>query len=93
MSPSRPAVLSPRMACVDDFHAGTTSNNTIDLYACNQTVAQSWTVKPGGTLSILGGWFSNACLDDTNASKTNGNPLQIYTCNGEVQQSWNPPNL
>jgi hypothetical protein len=69
--------------CVDDFHSGTTSGNTIDLYGCNQTSAQSWTTEPGGTLEVLGGCMS---LDDD--GNTSGTKVVYSGCSGDPAQRW-----
>ena len=44
--------------CLDDRSASTANFNPIQVYTCNGTNAQSWTVNSNGTLTVLGN-----CLD------------------------------
>jgi predicted alpha-1,2-mannosidase len=71
--------------CVDDRSSLTTNGNPIQLYTCNSTGAQQWTVAANGTLQVLGG-----CLDVTNGGTTNGTLVQYYQCNGTGAQQWTP---
>jgi predicted alpha-1,2-mannosidase len=69
--------------CVDDSGSSTTNGSHIQIYTCNGTGAQQWTVASDGTLRVLGG-----CMDVTNAGTTNGTLVQYYTCNGTGAQQW-----
>ena len=71
--------------CVDDLHSVTANGNPIDLYTCNGTTAQSWTVAGDGTPQVLGG-----CLDVSNSGTADGTKVQWYTCNGTGAQQWQP---
>jgi chitinase len=57
--------------------------NPIQVYTCNGTNAQSWTVESNGTLQTLG-----ECLDVTGAGTANGTLVDLYTCNGTAAQVW-----
>jgi hypothetical protein len=67
--------------------AGTANGTKIQLYDCNGTNAQKWTVS-GGALVNTG---SGKCLDATNWSSANGNQLQIWSCTGGANQQWTLP--
>ena len=40
--------------CLDDSGASTANFNPIDVYTCNGTNAQQWTVGSGNILQVLG---------------------------------------
>ncbi|MFC1431994.1 lectin [Streptacidiphilus sp. N1-3] len=69
--------------CADDFNAATSNGNPIDLYTCNSSSAQQWTVGTDGTLKVLGG-----CLDVSNSGTADGTKVQWYTCNNTGAQQW-----
>ena len=70
-------------ACVDVAAASTANGTAIQLYGCNGTAAQSWTVAGDGTLRALG-----KCLDVTSAGTANGTRIQLWDCNGTGAQTW-----
>jgi len=57
----------------------------IDIYTCNSTNAQNWTVGSGNTLQVLG-----KCMDVTGGATADGTPVQLYDCNGTGAQVWEP---
>ncbi|MEU8263023.1 glycosyl hydrolase family 18 protein [Micromonospora sp. NPDC048999] len=69
--------------CVDVAAAGTANGTAIQLYTCNGTAAQSWTVASDGTLRALG-----KCADVTSGSTANGAKVQLWDCNGTGAQVW-----
>jgi chitinase len=69
--------------CLDDRGASTADFNPIQVYTCNGTNAQSWTVNSNGTLTVLGN-----CLDVAGAGTANGTKVDLYPCNGTGAQSW-----
>jgi Ricin-type beta-trefoil lectin domain/Glycosyl hydrolase family 12 len=71
--------------CLDDRGASTAEYNPIQVYTCNGTGAQQWTVGPNNTLEVLG-----MCLDVDAAGTANGTLVDLYTCNGTGAQVWEP---
>jgi len=71
--------------CLDDRSASTAEFNPIQVYTCNGTNAQQWTVESNNTLQVLG-----MCLDVDAAGTTNGTTVDLYTCNGTGAQDWVP---
>ena len=71
--------------CLDDRAAGTALFNPVQVYTCNGTAAQNWTVASGNTLQVLG-----MCLDVDGAGTANGTAVDLYTCNGTGAQVWQP---
>jgi chitinase len=78
--------------CVDVAAANSANGTAVQLYDCNGTGAQSWTVawgspqaggSGGGTLRALG-----KCMDVTSAGTANGTKVQLYDCNGTGSQVW-----
>ena len=69
--------------CVDVAGAATANGTAVQLYDCNGTAAQSWTVGTDGTVRALG-----KCLDVTAAGTANGTKVQLYDCNGTAAQQW-----
>jgi chitinase len=69
--------------CLDDRSASTANFNPIQVYTCNGTSAQNWTVNSNGTLTVLGN-----CLDVSGAGTANGTLVDLYPCNGTGAQSW-----
>jgi chitinase len=69
--------------CVDIAGASSANGTAVQLYDCNGTTAQSWTVGSDGTVRGLG-----KCLDVNAAGTANGALVQIYDCNGTGAQQW-----
>jgi chitinase len=69
--------------CVDVAGASSTNGTAVQLYDCNGTSAQSWTVASNGSLQALG-----KCMDLTSAGTANGTQVQLYDCNGTGAQQW-----
>ncbi|MFB6956867.1 ricin-type beta-trefoil lectin domain protein [Streptomyces sp. NPDC056309] len=67
-----------------DVAGGSTANGTaVQLYDCNSSAAQQWTLQPDGSVRALG-----KCLDVASASTANGAKVQLYDCNGTGAQQW-----
>ena len=74
--------------CIDVAGASTANGTAVQLYDCNGTAAQTWTVgDTDGTIRSLG-----KCLDVTAASTTNGARIQLYDCNATGAQKWTVSN-
>ncbi|WP_327011887.1 ricin-type beta-trefoil lectin domain protein [Dactylosporangium sp. NBC_01737] len=69
--------------CVDVAAASSANGTQVQLYTCNGTGAQQWTVGDDGTIRALG-----KCLDVNAASTANGTKIQIWDCNGSGAQQW-----
>jgi ricin-type beta-trefoil lectin protein len=71
--------------CLDDRSASAANFNPIQVYTCNGSSAQNWTVTSGNTLQVLG-----KCLDVNAAGTANGTTVDLYDCNGTGAQTWVP---
>jgi hypothetical protein len=70
--------------CLDDRSASTANHNPVQVYTCNGTTAQQWTVNTASeTVQVLG-----KCLDVDAAGTANGTVVDLYTCNGTAAQQW-----
>ncbi|MEH1165032.1 glycosyl hydrolase family 18 protein [Micromonospora sp. CPCC 205539] len=69
--------------CVDVASASTANGTAIQLWSCNGTNAQTWTVSSDSTLRALG-----KCADITSGSTANGAKVQLWDCNGSGAQVW-----
>jgi glucosylceramidase len=69
--------------CADLAGASATNGTQVQLFTCNGSGAQQWTVGTDGTLRALG-----KCLDVSGAATANGTKVQIWDCNGTAAQSW-----
>ena len=73
--------------CVDVAAASSANGTAVQLYDCNGTTAQNWTVSSDGSLRALG-----KCLDVAAAGTADGSKEQIYDCNGTNAQKWSSSN-
>ncbi|HEV2343890.1 MAG TPA: ricin-type beta-trefoil lectin domain protein [Actinocrinis sp.] len=69
--------------CLDVRSASSADGTPVQVYTCNGTNAQQWTLTSGNQLQALG-----KCLDVTSAGTANGTLVQLYTCNGTGAQVW-----
>ncbi|MFE0348218.1 ricin-type beta-trefoil lectin domain protein [Streptomyces griseoluteus] len=69
--------------CLDVAGGSGTNGTAVQLYDCNGSTAQQWTVAADGSVRALG-----KCLDVVSASTANGAKVQLYDCNGTGAQRW-----
>jgi chitinase len=69
--------------CVDVAAASNANGTAIQLYTCNGTAAQQWTVATDSTLRALG-----KCADVASGSTANGAVVQLWDCNASGAQVW-----
>ncbi|MEU6814121.1 ricin-type beta-trefoil lectin domain protein [Streptomyces sp. NPDC046860] len=69
--------------CVDVAEANSTNTTPVQMYTCNGTAAQTWTVGGDGTLRSLG-----KCIDVPGAATADGTKVQLFDCNGTDAQVW-----
>jgi chitosanase len=72
--------------CIDVAGAATANGTAIQLYDCNGSAAQQWTVvEAGSTLHVLG-----KCLDINGAGTADGTKVDLYDCNNTGAQVFIP---
>ncbi|MFI6402124.1 ricin-type beta-trefoil lectin domain protein [Streptomyces sp. NPDC050548] len=69
--------------CVDVNGANSANGTAVQLYDCNGSAAQQWTVGSDGTIRALG-----KCLDVNAGGTADGTKVQLYDCNGSAAQQW-----
>ncbi|HEX4788756.1 MAG TPA: lectin [Actinospica sp.] len=69
--------------CLDDNGAGATNGTKVQIWGCNGSSAQQWTIASNGTVQTQGG-----CLDVSNGGTADGTLVQWYTCNSSGAQVW-----
>jgi len=69
--------------CVDVAGAATANGTPIQLFDCNASAAQAWSVAADGSLQALG-----KCMDIVAGGTTNGTQVQLFDCNGSGAQNW-----
>jgi Ricin-type beta-trefoil lectin domain/Ricin-type beta-trefoil lectin domain-like len=72
-------------SCLDLNGGSTTDGTAVQLYSCNSTAAQDWTLYSNGTLQNSG-----KCLDAFDAGTGDGTLLDLWDCNGGANQVWEP---
>jgi glucosylceramidase len=69
--------------CLDVASGSSANGAAVQLYDCNGSGAQQWTVGTDGTIRALG-----KCLDVTGQSTADGAQLQLWDCGGTANQRW-----
>ena len=69
--------------CVDVAGASPANGTPVQLYDCNGSAAQKWTVASDGSVRALG-----KCLDVTGNGTTDGSTVQLWDCSGGPNQRW-----
>lgn len=69
--------------CLDVAGAASADGTRVQLYGCNGSGAQTWTVNANGSLSALG-----KCLDVTGNGTADGTAVQLWSCTGGPAQTW-----
>ncbi|MGW2277777.1 RICIN domain-containing protein [Streptomyces sp. NPDC001770] len=72
--------------CLDDFTASTTAGAVVDIWDCNGSSAQQWTVGNGSVRT------GGLCLDVVGNGTANGSLVNLWTCTGAANQQWNVSN-
>jgi glucosylceramidase len=69
--------------CLDVAGGSSADGTAVQLYDCNGSAAQRWTVGADGTVRALG-----KCLDVVSGGTGDGAKVQLYGCNGTGAQGW-----
>nr|BFE57798.1 hypothetical protein GCM10020063_023240 [Dactylosporangium thailandense] len=70
---------------LDVRNAATGNGTPVQLWQCNGSNAQQWTLGSGGSLRVLG-----KCLDVSNGGTADSTKVQLWDCNGSGAQVWTP---
>jgi beta-glucosidase len=69
--------------CLDLASDDNSDGTKVEVYTCNGTDGQQWTLESNGTIQADG-----RCLDVTGGGTANGTLVDLYTCNGTGAQVW-----
>ena len=69
--------------CLDDQSSSVTDGNPVQIYGCDQTAAQDWTIGTDGTIRTLG-----KCLDVAGGATATHTLVDLYGCNTTGAQQW-----
>ncbi|MBE1488172.1 lectin [Plantactinospora soyae] len=69
--------------CLDVAGASSLDGTAVQIYDCNGSAAQQWTLGTDGTVRALG-----KCLDVRDNSVANGARTQLWSCTGAANQRW-----
>lgn len=69
-----------------DFNGGSSADGTpAQLWTCNSSDAQWWSLHTDGTMRAAG-----KCLDATGGGTADGTPAELWDCDGGANQVWQP---
>ncbi|MBQ1094292.1 ThuA domain-containing protein [Streptomyces sp. B93] len=83
--PRSGAVKGVNGKCLDVSGGATADGTQIQIWTCNNSTAQTWTLPGDNTLRALG-----KCLDISGGATADGTKIQLWTCNGTGAQQWTP---
>ena len=85
-SPSRTGlIIGYGGLCLDVTNASTSDGTALELWDCNDTPNQEWTVEPDGTIRTLG-----KCMSVFGTDTDAGTSVDLWTCDGGAHQQWQP---
>ncbi|QIJ60717.1 carbohydrate-binding protein [Streptomyces sp. JB150] len=69
--------------CLDVDGGQSADGTKVQVWTCNGSAAQRWTVGGDGSLKALG-----KCLDVSGGGSADGTRIQLWSCNGTGAQKW-----
>lgn len=81
--PTGPVRLNLAGKCLNDVGNSSKNGTAQDIWTCNGSSSQKWTVVQDGTLRIHG-----KCLDVYHGGTVSGTKVDLYSCNGSGAQQW-----
>ncbi|MEU7826548.1 arabinofuranosidase catalytic domain-containing protein [Catellatospora sp. NPDC049133] len=78
-------VGGPSGRCLEVPNSSTGNGLQTQLWDCNNSAGQAWTLTTSGQLTVYG----NKCLDASGRGTANGTQVIIWDCNGQNNQQWN----
>jgi hypothetical protein len=69
--------------CIDVPSSDTRNGNPLQVWGCDDTAAQTWTIKKDGTIRAFG-----KCMDVKNAGTANNTTVQLWNCDDTPAQKW-----
>jgi len=69
--------------CLHDAGNRSANGTPVNIWRCNGSAAQRWTVAPDDTVRIHG-----KCLAVSGSGTASGSPIDLHTCNGSSAEQW-----
>ncbi|MFJ8648601.1 ThuA domain-containing protein [Streptomyces sp. NPDC093546] len=69
--------------CLDVAGGSSADGTQAQLWSCNGSAGQKWTLPGDGTVRAL-----SKCLDVSGGGSADGTKIQLWTCNGTGAQKW-----
>lgn len=89
------SVASNSSLCLDIPGADFSDGNSVELYGCNGTEAQRFSLTDAGKVIVMTDTIAyppgdgyNKCIDIPDGNFTDGIDVQVYTCNATDAQQW-----
>ncbi|WP_410589333.1 lectin [Amycolatopsis sp. lyj-23] len=83
IGPTGPITSGIAGKCLDDAGGSSANGTHAQIYDCNNTAAQRWTVPGDGTVMLFG-----KCLDISAGGTADNTPVQLWDCNLGNGQQW-----
>jgi predicted alpha-1,2-mannosidase len=84
--PPRTGTITGLAGKCADVNQGSDVNGTkIQIWDCNGSAAQSWTLASDGSVRAVG-----KCMDVDHSGRADGTKIQLWDCNGTGAQQWWP---
>lgn len=77
------AVTGSGGKCLDVRYGNRANGTPVQIWDCNGSAPQQWTVDQDRNLRALG-----SCLDVAGGGPANGTPVQLWACNDSPAQEW-----
>jgi hypothetical protein len=71
--------------CLSVSGGATAPKSQVDIYTCNGSPSEYWTVNSDGTIT---GNYSGLCLSVSGGATAPKSQVDIYTCNGSPSEYW-----
>ncbi|MFL6145253.1 MAG: lectin [Labedaea sp.] len=86
-TPARAGTITGLAGKCVDVNGGSTANDTkIQIWDCNGSAGQAWTLASDGSVRA----FGNKCIDIDHSGRANGTKIHLWDCNGTGAQQWWP---
>jgi hypothetical protein len=77
------AIIALNGLCIDVPNADARDGNPLQVWGCDNTPAQDWTVEKDGTIRALG-----KCMDVNHGDTANNTTVQLQGCDSSPAQKW-----
>ncbi|RSN08075.1 virulence factor [Streptomyces sp. WAC 01325] len=87
-SPTTIEVVGKKGMCLDAAGGGTANGTVVQIYTCNGSAGQQWTVEGDDNGLHLRNAKALKCVDVSSNNSANGTKIQLWTCNSSPAQTW-----